>query len=217
MQQLDEVVGAGPLLLDFDGPICAMFAGLPAPLVAADLVRVVTPLADPPGMDDPLAVLRWADEHGSPALTAAVEEALIAAELVAAGRARPTPYAREVLAAARAKGVPVAVVSNNSAAAIELYLARQGLTGYVDAVVGRPRADPRRMKPDPGPVLDAIEAVGSTPSRCTLIGDSLTDIEAARAAGVAVIGYANKPWKIGAFTHADAVITSMSEVVAALI
>ncbi|MBL7260757.1 HAD family hydrolase [Paractinoplanes lichenicola] len=188
-----------------------MFAGLPAARVAAELISLAGLTTD---TDDPLEVLRRVDD---PTLLGVVEDALVTAEQEAATTATPTPYAREVLEAARARGLPVAVVSNNSAPAIELYLARHSLTGHVDAIVGRPWAQPHRMKPDPGPVLAAVKAVRSTPDRCTLIGDSLTDIEAARAAGVAVVGYANRPWKISAFAPADAVVTSMAEVLAALI
>ena len=37
---LADLVGAGPLLLDFDGPVCSIFAGYPAPRVAAELVAL---------------------------------------------------------------------------------------------------------------------------------------------------------------------------------
>jgi hypothetical protein len=55
------------LLLDFDGPICSIFAGYPAPRVAAELVALldVEGVAVPPevrGEGDPLAVLRWVGE-----------------------------------------------------------------------------------------------------------------------------------------------------------
>ncbi|MGK5682034.1 HAD hydrolase-like protein [Actinoplanes sp. URMC 104] len=33
------------------------------------------------------------------------------------------------------------------------------------------------------------------PADCTLIGDSLTDVGAAWAAGISVIGYADQAWK----------------------
>jgi beta-phosphoglucomutase-like phosphatase (HAD superfamily) len=68
------------------------------------------------------------------------------------------------------------------------------------------------MKPDPGPVLAAVNVLATTPSQCTLIGDSLTDIEAARAAGVGIVGYANRPWKVAAFATADVVATSMRDI-----
>jgi phosphoglycolate phosphatase len=43
-------------------------------------------------------------------------------------------------------------------------------------------------KPDPRPVLGAIEAAGGNPARALLVGDSAADIEGARAAGIPVIG-----------------------------
>jgi len=44
VRSLASLIGTGPLLLDFDGPICSIFAGYPAPNVAAHYganVRVV--------------------------------------------------------------------------------------------------------------------------------------------------------------------------------
>lgn len=205
-------MGIEALLLDFDGPVCSIFSGCPAPRVAADLVALIG-AEDVRGETDPLAVLRWAGDHCGHDVTVAVEEALCAAELRAAALAEPTPFAREVILGA---GVPVAIVSNNSAAAIEAYLTAHDLAAGVTAVVGRAYADPRRMKPNPAPVLDAVRTLGVEPSACALVGDSLSDIEAARAAGVTAIGYANRPWKRAAFTTADLVITSMREVADAL-
>jgi hypothetical protein len=45
---------------------------------------------------------------------------------------------------------------------------------------------------------------------------SLSGIEAAHAAGVAAIGYADRAWKSDAFVTADAVVTSMGEIAAVL-
>ena len=218
---LSDLVGRGPLLLDFDGPVCSIFAGYPAPRVAAELIMLldteaVTMPPEVRGEGDPLAVLRWVGETCSHDLTVLVEEALSAAELHAVRQAVPTPFGREVILGAYARGLPIAVVSNNAAAAIEAYLAAHDLAAYVGPIIGRAYADPRRMKPDPGPVLDAVRALGADPSSCVLVGDSLSDIEAAHAAGVASIGYANRPWKVDAFTMADIIVTSMENIAEAL-
>lgn len=211
---LPDLVGTGPLLLDFDGPVCSIFAGYPAPRVAAELIALLD--AEDTAMpsevrseSDPLAVLRWVGEACRRDLTAMVEEALCAAEVRAAASAAPTPFGREVILGAHARGIPVAVVSNNSASAIEAYLTAHHLAGYVTPIIGRAYADPKRMKPDLGPILDAVCALEADPGACVLVGDSLSDIEAANAAGVASIGYANRPWKVAAFTAADIVVTSM--------
>jgi len=191
------LAATGPILLDFDGPICAVFATIPDHTVAAKLRRILAAhnVDIPPNIQaekDPLAVLRFTATIGSPDLITKVENELCAAELVAIDGAKPTPHAREVIVAANRAGRPVAIVSNNSAAAINRYLDAHRLTRYITAVVGRAHADPTRMKPNPEPILHAVQAVNAKPSACVLIGDSLSDIEGGRAAQVCTIGYANK-------------------------
>jgi HAD superfamily hydrolase (TIGR01509 family) len=74
------------------------------------------------------------------------------------------------------------------------------LAAYVTLIIGWAYAEPRRMRPDPRPVLNAVRVLGSNPGSCVLVSDSLSDIEAAYAAGVVAIGDANRGWKVGAFT-----------------
>ena len=219
--QIAGLVGSGPLLLDFDGPVCSIFAGLPAPHVAGELVELLrvrgVDLPDDVAREpDPLAVIRWTGYHCTPELTVVAEDALSVLELRAVETATPTPHGHDVIRAARDAGVPVAIVSNNSGRAVSAYLVAHGLTEQVKRVNGRPHARPDLMKPNPWMVLDAVRAVGGEPAECVLVGDSMTDIEAARAAGVHVIGYANRPRKVVPFVIADAVITTMADVVTAL-
>ncbi|MFI6240847.1 HAD family hydrolase [Micromonospora sp. NPDC050795] len=218
---LDEV---GAVLLDFDGPVCSVFAGYPAPRVAAELVEVLRRcgMAVPPDLTsepDPLEVLRRIGTTGDQKATQAVEDALCAAERLAVETAEPTPYGREVIVAAREAGFPVAVVSNNSAGAVSAYLAAHRLAVHVSPIVGRAYAAPERMKPNPEPIRQAAHAIGEPPGRCVLIGDSLADIDGARAAEVRVIGYANRPDKVERFraAGADLVVTNMREIAFALI
>lgn len=214
----------GAVLLDFDGPVCSIFAGYPAPQVAAELVDVlrrrgVAMSPDLVSEPDPLEVLRRTGAAGEQSATRAVEDALCAAERRAVETAEPTPYGREVIVAARQVGLPVAVVSNNSAGAVMDYLAAQRLAGYVSPVIGRAYADPARMKPNPEPLLRAVQDLGQLPARCVLIGDSLSDILGAQATGMKMIAYANRPSKVDAFraAKADVVITSMADVAGLLI
>jgi HAD superfamily hydrolase (TIGR01509 family) len=221
MSDAGSLIGRGPLLLDFDGPVCSIFAGYPAPRVAQELVAMLRAAGvDVPDTTaeqiDPLEVLRWVGASCSPDITTATEDALCAAELRAAATAAPTPYGHDVIRAAHGLGVPVAVVSNNSAGAVAAYLSAHGLTPYVHPVVGRAYGDPGRMKPNPEPILTAVRALRAAAGDCVLIGDSLSDIEGARAAGVRVIGYANQPWKVGPFTDADRIVTSMREILSGL-
>ena len=152
---------------------------------------------------DPLAVLQWTAEYDA-GLVARVDDELRRAELAAVATASPTPYARDVIIAACHVGRPVAIVSNNSEPAIRAYLDSQDLARYVGCVVGRPYADPGQMKPSPDLILHAVALVDAESKRCVLVGDSVTDVEGGRLAGVWTIGYANKTGKAEALTRARA-------------
>ncbi|WFE25774.1 HAD-IA family hydrolase [Solwaraspora sp. WMMD791] len=209
------------LLLDFDGPVCKVFANHPAPQVAATLRRLLVDqgVTIPPDLldeADPLAVLRWTAALNRPAIVRRVDDALRAAEVDAVAVAEPTPYAREVIVAAHHARRGIAIVSNNSADAVTQYLIARRLAAYIHPVIGRPYADPAGMKPHPGPVLAAVRELHTHPEECVLIGDSPTDIEAAQAINMPTIGYANKPRKYHSLTKADAIIGSMAEIATTL-
>jgi beta-phosphoglucomutase-like phosphatase (HAD superfamily) len=67
-------------------------------------------------------------------------------------------------------------------------------------------------------VQRAIDLLRTTPNACVLIGDSTTDILAARAAGTAVIAYANKHDKRDSFAayRPDAIIDAITDLTDAL-
>jgi phosphoglycolate phosphatase len=93
------------LLLDFDGPICAIFAGHPARAVVRQLLELVAadgaPVSEPvANAKDPFDVLRYAATI-SPDLARHVEHALRANEIDATRTATPTPHATEVITAWR--------------------------------------------------------------------------------------------------------------------
>ena len=214
-QKLTDVMQAARfVLLDFDGPVCDVFAGKPAHLVANDLRTQLAALYSGPvpaevqTTQDPLVIVRQVAEF-APHLTAAIDQALGRAELEAVTSAALTGGAMMFLDACFFSRRPLAIVSNNSAPAIKAYLKQQSLTAYVKHVQGRDRTDPRRMKPSPYLLTEALTALGADPSETVLVGDSTTDIDAARAVGVQVIGYANKPEKTRTLRLADAVTTSM--------
>ncbi|MEU1627366.1 HAD hydrolase-like protein [Streptomyces sp. NPDC020096] len=217
------IAAAGAVLFDFDGPICDVFAGLPAHGVARDLSEIVDSY-DPDlggkarGTDDPMEILRLAP-HGGESVLRDVEDALTAAEVSAVKVAgAPVTGAVAALSAAYASGRKVAVVSNNSADCVRGFLAQHDLTHLVHEVVGRAAYRPDLMKPAPYSLLLAAERLSMAPRNCTLIGDSVTDVEAARAAGAMSIGFANKPHKGLALAEAgaDAVVTNMTAVADAL-
>ncbi|MDT4994576.1 MAG: hypothetical protein QOH97_4468 [Actinoplanes sp.] len=207
------------LLIDFDGPICAVFAGYPPSRVAAQLRTIVLdhfagalPSDIEPLAASPLKILRQVADFGSPALTEAIGNACHDAELQAVATATPTAGADELLHAAHDAGLSVVIVSNNSSAAIESYLRGHDLTRYVQAVSARDdQMDPRLLKPHTFLLERGLQTIRQRPEHAAFIGDSTTDIEAGKAAGIATIGYANKPGKLKRLTDAgaDTVIETM--------
>ena len=211
------------VLLDFDGPVCSVFAGLPASEVAQRLREglLATGVQAPPGGEDevdPLALLRLISD-ARPDLTGIADGMLATLESEAVRAGRPTPGAESVLAACAHSGRTVSVVSNNAGVAIEAYLAAHSQSGYVSAVFGRTPGDPSSMKPNPRLLLEAMEAAGTPPEECVFIGDAARDVEAGDAACVPTIGYANKPGKDArlAAAGAIAIVDSMQTIADALI
>jgi HAD superfamily hydrolase (TIGR01509 family) len=82
--------------------------------------------------------------------------------------------------------IPAAVASNGELANIDFILNEAALRPYFDAVVDGHQA--ARPKPFPDIYLRAAELLGVPPERCIVFEDSHTGIEAARRAGMRVVG-----------------------------
>jgi phosphoglycolate phosphatase len=207
------------LLLDFDGPICSIFAGLPASTVAEKLRKLFAePLPDEiANTPDPIEVFCYSATV-SDEMAARVEAEMSDLEVAAVPTADPTPYVHEVIASARESGRIIGVVSNNSVRAVTAYLDHHGLIGGIALIVARTSHDPALLKPSPHLIDKAVRGLNADPAASTLVGDSLTDIEAAHSAGIASIGYANQPGKRENMTQAqaEAVITSMADLALSL-
>jgi phosphoglycolate phosphatase len=185
------------ILLDFDGPVCAVFARVGDVSVAARLRALLHAAGYPTkGTDDlgPHGVLTYAATLHEDAARL-VEAELAAAELEAIKTATPTPGASDFLAACHETGRTVVMASNNNGDAIATYLDRHQLGQLVAHIEGRDPDDARLMKPNPWVIRRALAHASAPASQAVLIGDAVTDIEAAYAADLPVIGYANKPGK----------------------
>lgn len=100
-------------------------------------------------------------------------------------RTRAYPGVAEGLAKLRALGLRLAVVTNKPRqAAIDL-LTHTGLTREIQAVVGGDSVEHR--KPHAQPLLLACAELQVRPLEALMVGDSLTDVLAARAAGLSVV------------------------------
>ncbi len=97
---------------------------------------------------------------------------------------RSYPGVREVVGELRERGSTLAIATSKRAVATRLGLRSCGFPE--DWFAGIVTADDvERPKPDPEPVLRALELAGeSDPSRAVYVGDSVHDMRAGRAAGV---------------------------------
>jgi len=128
---------------------------------------------------------------------------------------RPFEGVVPALEAFRKAGWKLAVCTNKAERLTLPLLAELDLTGYFDAIVGGDTFPV--SKPDAEPVLGAIARAGGKAEGSIMIGDSGTDINAARNAGIPVIavdfGYTPVPVRE---LNPDRVISHFDELAAAV-
>lgn len=203
---------ARAVMFDFDGPLCDVFAGLPAPAIAAELNQL---LANPVATDDPLAVLQGAAKESARTVDI-VDEKLRQAERVAIEVATGNRDGLAALRACRQAGHRIGIISNNDETAIRTFMARSE-TPDIDLVIGRADGRPDLMKPHPWSLREALARLGYAPAEAVFVGDSDTDIEVSQLVGTVCIALANKPGKRSRFESAGAyVVDSMAEVTDAI-
>jgi phosphoglycolate phosphatase len=92
------------------------------------------------------------------------------------------PGAMAAVERLRGDGFAVGICTNKPAALAELLMTRLGVRDAFASLVG---ADTLKVrKPDPAPLWEAVQRAGGDPARACLVGDSDTDRNTARAAGV---------------------------------
>lgn len=99
-------------------------------------------------------------------------------------RTRLYPGAADAVRTLRAAGFATTICTNKPERLAETLLARLGVRGLFDALVGADTLPVR--KPDPAPYVLAVERAGGTVARSFLVGDTDTDRRTAAAAGVPV-------------------------------
>lgn len=105
------------------------------------------------------------------------------------------PGAHACLDSLRARGMPLGLCTNKPAVPTRHLLERLGLTEVFGAVIGG--GDTPELKPHPLPLLTVVQRLGARPETALYVGDSRTDLETARAAGIPIAlipsGYGQKP------------------------
>ncbi|HXZ02193.1 MAG TPA: phosphoglycolate phosphatase [Stellaceae bacterium] len=180
------------LLFDLDGTLVDS-----VPDLAAAANRLLAELGRPPLGEAEIAAMVGdgvaklveralaARQAGNAALAPAIARftALYAAD--AATLTRPYPGVPEGLAALAEAGVALAICTNKLEQVTRRVLDGLGLAHYFAVVLGGDSLPAR--KPDPAPLLAALERLGVAPADAAMVGDHRNDMLAAERAGVAAV------------------------------
>jgi len=187
----------GAVLFDLDGTLLDTAADIAralnrtlaergwAPLPVSDVARMI-------GRGSPILIERAAAAQGQ-ALSETDQAAMVerffehygALEEADESDAQAYPGASDTLRTLHESGVRVAVVTNKQHRFAKALLERLDLMRWVDVVVGGDTCE--RRKPDPQPLLFACESLAVPASQALMVGDSINDVSAARAANIPVV------------------------------
>lgn len=117
----------------------------------------------------------------------------------------------------RGAGLKLACLTNKPTAFARPLLAMKGLDAYFEQVFGGDAF--ARKKPDPMPLLETCKVLGTEPARTLMVGDSVNDATAARAAGcpVVLVSYGYNHGEPATSAGADAVVDRIDEIVPRLL
>lgn len=128
-----------------------------------------------------------------------------------ADRSRPYPGVVDGLEALERAGIAMGCVTNKAGRFTEPLLELTGLRRFFGVVVSGDTVE--RRKPHPDPMLYAAGKLGASPAETLVVGDSLNDVQSARAAGcaVVVVPYGYREGLSLEDLGADAVVASVEE------
>lgn len=180
------------VLFDLDGTLVDSLAD-----IAASMNHVLKELGHPTHSEE--AIRHFVGEGArhlvSRAMPAASSEAAIDHALVAYKEryrshlvvsTRPYDGIVALLAALRAEGKLLGVVTNKPHPAAQRMVAELFLPGVFGVVLGEEHNKPR--KPDPAPALEAAGALGVARESCVFVGDTAVDMHTGRAANMVAVG-----------------------------
>ncbi|TCS72634.1 phosphoglycolate phosphatase [Sulfuritortus calidifontis] len=126
-------------------------------------------------------------------------------------KSRPFPGVVEGLEAFKAMGLHLACITNKAERFTHPLLKDTGLIDYFELILSGDTLPEK--KPSPLPLLHACQVFGIEPSELLLIGDSLNDTQAARAAGCHVfcVPYGYNRGRPVTELDLDAVVPSLLE------
>lgn len=131
--------------------------------------------------------VRWAEGDMSPEFCQKVRDKFdhYYAETAASG-SKLYPQVKETLAALKAQGVPMGLITNKPTPFVAPLLNSLDIAEYFSVVIGGD--DVAKKKPHPAPMYLMLAKLGLRASELVFVGDSRNDIQAAQAAGCRCVG-----------------------------
>jgi phosphoglycolate phosphatase len=128
-----------------------------------------------------------------------------------ADASHPYPGVVAGLEALAQAGIAMGCVTNKAGRFTEPLLERTGLRRYFGVVVSGDTV--ARKKPHADPLLHAADKLGAAPAETLMVGDSLNDVQSARAAGcpVVVVPYGYREGLSLEDLGADAVVNTVED------
>lgn len=122
----------------------------------------------------------------------------------------PAVALREVLGGLRARGLKLGLATNDTEVPARAHLDGAGVIDLFDFIAGCDSGF--GGKPAPGQLLAFAAAVGVPARQIAMVGDSLHDLDAAKAAGMKAVGVLTGPALRATLTpHADVVLGTIAE------
>lgn len=119
------------------------------------------------------------------------------------------PGAESFIHSLRGKNIPFSIGTSSTRVRAVSKLEKSGLASLFDVIVTVD--DVHAPKPAPHIFLEAASRMNISPARCVVIEDSSEGVQAAKAAGMKVIGFAPQEKDRVSVRDADVIISSYSE------
>jgi phosphoglycolate phosphatase len=117
---------------------------------------------------------------------------------------------KKLLTSLAARGYRIGMITNDAEITARAHARKLGLDKYLKFIAGYDSGF--GAKPDPGPVLAFAHAAGVPPSEIAVVGDTVVDLAAARAAGAIAVGVLTGPAPAATLApYADAILASPAE------
>jgi HAD superfamily hydrolase (TIGR01509 family) len=144
----------------------------------------------------------------------AIDEAVLAGrsweDIASAGDPGLRPGVRAYVDQARARGIPLGIVSSNDRAWVDRHVSRLGVDDAWNVIVTAD-GDEARAKPSPELYLEALSALAARARVAVAVEDSPNGIAAAKAAGMFCVAAPNEITSALDMSAADVVVPSLAE------